>query len=334
MLEFLHPGSIIPGEEDGQRMRRSSQALRRPSGNPTRAARPAPRRPVQLELFGGGHPPLPAEERKAPRPTVVPNPEAPRLELQRALNRLTGGRLSALILTDNRRTILSVKPGRPGDRTQLALRIHRSFLGAPPEVLQAVATFLGSKKGSDSAREALVVIRQHFSEHRPERRARRPALHPEGATCDLRQMVDDLNQRYFGGRLSVDVTWGRSSMGEAHRCRGRARTASLQLGSYSYEDRLIRLHRVLDQPGVPRYVVEAVVFHELLHADMPPLVLNGRRYFHTPEFRQREREYRHLDKADRWIQEHLPDLLRARRNARAEAASRASSASRLPRRRN
>jgi hypothetical protein len=273
---------------------------------------------MQLELFGGGHPALPAEARRTPRPTVVPNPDAPRLELQRALNRLTGGRLSALILTDNRRTILSVKPGRPGDRTQLALRIHRSFLSAPPEVLQAVATFLSSQKGTERSREALGVIRQHFGSHRPERKPRRAVLRPEGETCDLRPIVDDLNQRYFSGRLRVDVTWGRSSMGEAHQCRGRrgrARTSSLQLGSYSYEDRLIRLHRVLDQPGVPRYVIEAVVFHELLHADMPPLVRNGRRYFHTPEFREREREYRHLDKADRWIQDHLPDLLRVRREA-------------------
>ena len=69
---------------------------------------------------------------------VVPHPDAPRLELQRALNRLTGGRLANLILTDNRRTILSVQPGRPGDRTQLSLRIHRSFVGAPPDVLQAL----------------------------------------------------------------------------------------------------------------------------------------------------------------------------------------------------
>ena len=312
-------------------MRPSSQALRRPSGNPTRATRPAPRNPLQLELFGGGHPTLPAEARRLPRPTAVPNlpnPDAPRLELQRALNRLTGGRLSALILTDNRRTILSVKPGRPGDRTQLALRIHRSFLGAPPEVLQAVATFLSTQKGTDRSREALTVIRQHFGSHRPERKPRRAVLRPEGETCDLRTIVDDLNQRYFDNRLRVDVTWGRSSMGEAHQCRGRGkkgsrtRTSTLQLGSYSYEDRLIRLHRVLDQPGIPRYVIEAVVFHELLHADMPPLVRNGRRYFHTPEFREREREYRHLDKADRWIQEHLPDLLRARRTARAEMTRR------------
>jgi hypothetical protein len=232
------------------------------------------------------------------------------------LNRLTGGRLSSLVLTDNRRTILSVQPGRPGDRTQLTLRIHRSFVGAPPEVLQAVTAFLESRKGSDRSREALTVIRQHFAAQRPAPRSRRAALRSEGIAYDLREIVDDLNLRYFGSRLSVGVTWGRSSGGAAHHCR-RRRTSSLQLGSYSYEDRLIRLHGVLDQPGVPRYVIEAVIFHELLHADMPPVVKNGRRCFHTPEFRRRERQYRHLDKAERWIQEHLPDLLRARAEATA-----------------
>lgn len=246
------------------------------------------------------------------RPVAVPSPEAQRLGLQRALNRLTGGRLTTLTLTDNRRTILTVRPGRPGDRTRLALRIHRSFVDAPPEVLEAVATFLESKRGSDRARQALLVIRQYFAEVRKAIRLRRAPLRSQGVAFDLREIADDLNEHYFDGRLSFEITWGRSSGGEAHRCRRRARTYSLQLGSYSYEDSLIRVHRVLDQPGIPRYVVEAVVYHELLHADLPPLVKNGKRHFHTPEFRRRERLYRSLDKAERWIQENLPDLLRAR----------------------
>jgi predicted metal-dependent hydrolase len=245
---------------------------------------------------------------------AVPSPDAPRLELQRALNRLTGGRLKALTLTENRRTILSVQPGRPGDRSQLAVRIHGCFVGASAEVLEAVAVFLESKKGSERSRQALRVIRRHFSERSGPRpaRVRRTALRSQGVAVDLREVADDLNQRYFDGRLEVAITWGRGGS-ETHPCRRRTRKASLQLGSYSYEDNLIRLHRVLDQPKVPRHVIEAVVYHELLHADMPPVVRNGRRYFHTPEFRRRERLYRHLDKADRWIQEHLPELLRERR---------------------
>jgi predicted metal-dependent hydrolase len=247
-----------------------------------------------------------------PRPTLVPHPDAPRLELLRRLNRLTAGRLRSLSLTDNRRTILSVSPDRSLDGSpRLSLRIHRSFVEAPDEVIRAVAEFLGSRKGSEKARQALAVIREHFSRHRPETgRKRRPALHPEGVTLDLREVAADLNRRYFEGRLSAEITWGRAAAGSAgHRCRSR----SLQLGSYSYEDNLIRLHRVLDHPSVPRYVVEAVVYHELLHADMPPVVQGGRRFFHTPEFRRRERRFRHHDRANAWILENLPELLRARR---------------------
>jgi predicted metal-dependent hydrolase len=298
-------------------MRSSSQALprpSRPSGRPAQAA-PATRRPLQLDLFGQRSQATLAPPEKSPaRPVVLPSPDTPRLELQRALNRLTAGRLKSLALTENRRTILSVKPGRPGDRTQLAVRIHRCFVGASPEVLAAVATFLESKKGSDRSRQALQTIRQHFSEQAGDRRPRlrRLSLDPVGITVDLRDVAADLCQRYFEGRLAVAITWGRGA-GASQPCRRRTRTSSLQLGSYSYEDRLIRLHPVLDQPEVPRYVVEAVVYHELLHADLPPVLHNGRRYFHTPEFRRRERLYRHLDKANRWIQEHLPELLRARR---------------------
>jgi predicted metal-dependent hydrolase len=278
-------------------------------------APPPARRPLQLELFGRKEPAVPVLPAPG-RPVMVPSPDAPRLELQRALNRLTGGRLKALTLTENRRTILSVKPG--GDRTQLAVRLHQCFLGAPAEVLEAVATFLGSKKGTEPARQSLRVIRQHFAAQAElaGRRAPRRATHRTmGVALDLREVADDLNTRYFDGRLKVAITWGRGA-GVTQPCRRRTRTSSLQLGSYSYEDNLIRLHRVLDQPRVPRHVIEAVVYHELLHADMPPVIHNGRRYFHTPEFRRRERLYRHLDKANRWIQEHLPELLRARQAER------------------
>lgn len=300
-------------------MRTSSQALPRASRRLAPAA-PAPRRPLQLELFGprrtAGS--LPSDAGSAtPRPVGVPSPDAPRLELQRALNRLTGGRLKSLTLTENRRTILSVKPHRPGERTQLAVRIHRCFIGCPPHVLTAVAAFLESKKGSDRSREALRVIRHHFADQGGQGRvrSRQASLQPTGVAVDLRQIADDLNRRYFEGRLEVDITWGRGT-GIAQPCRRRTRTSSLQLGSYSYEDNLIRLHRVLDQPGVPRHVLEAVVYHELLHADLPPVIRNGRRFFHTPEFHRRERLYRHLDKANRWVQEHLPELLRARQARR------------------
>jgi len=267
---------------------------------------PVAGRPVQLELFGLRPIPAPAAAAVQPAPA---DPSALRFQLLRQLNRLTGGRLRSLELTDNRRTILSVRAGKLGSRAPLELRIHHSFTAAPEEVLQAVATFVESKRGSDQAREALTLIREHFTVHRQTARIRKLVLEPVGVALDLREVFTDLNERYFEGRLAAGITWGKSSI--ASRC-GRRRSASLQLGSYSYEDRLIRIHRVLDHPEVPRYVVEAVVFHEMLHADMPPEIRGGKRLFHTPEFRRRERQYRNLTRAERWIGENMPELLKAR----------------------
>ncbi len=290
-------------------MRSSAQQIPRDSKRTapgrSRPGRSEAGRPVQLELFGL----RPVPVLPAARPAPPADPSTLRFQLLRQLNRLTGGRLRSLELTDNRRTILSVRAGKLGSRAPLELRIHHSFTQAPEEVLRAVASFVESKRGSDRAREALVVIREHFSVHRSAARSRKVVLRPEGVALDLREVFAELNERYFEGRLAAGITWGKSSVNL--RC-GRRRSASLQLGSYSYEDRLIRLHRVLDHPEVPRHVVEAVVYHEMLHADMPPEVRGGKRYFHTPEFRRRERLYRNLPRAERWIGENMPALLQAR----------------------
>ncbi len=300
-------------------MRSPAQVLPRES---RRASQGRGHNPLQLELFSPQALPALALRPAASGPAEAPaDPGALRFQLLRHLNRLTGGRLRSLELTDNQRTILSVRAGRLGGRAPLELRIHHSFTEAPAEVLEAVAAFVESKRGSDRAREALVLIREHFSSHRAKARIRRLVLRPEGVAFDLREVMADLNERYFEGRLSAGITWGKSNTAGSASCR-RRRTSTLQLGSYSYEDRLIRVHRVLDDPEIPRYVVEAVVYHELLHADMPPVIVGGRRHFHTPEFRRRERLYRNLGRAERWIGEHMADLLRARQSMAGAAGAR------------
>jgi len=361
-----------------QHPQRPLRPLRSPSPDRSGAAgRPqVSHRPLQLELFGGGRPQRPSplapvrpQPRQPERPYArlagtgsSPQPGAPGgrsgaaasrpeatayAELFRRLSRLTGGRLRSLLLTDNRRTILSVRAAHaaarpvPAPPSPIHLRIHRSFAGAPDPVLRAVAAFLASAKGSTTARQSLAAIREHFHHHRLPRGPREPqgaraaagasaaekdrrlSLCPVGDVLDLREIAADLNQRYFEGRLKVRISWGKSaaeSSQPAGNCR-RTRTASLQLGSYSYEDRLIRVHRVLDRPSVPRYVVESVVYHELLHADLPPVTRRGRRYFHTPEFRRRERHFRHFERADCWVRDNLHQLLRARRDAFAPPAA-------------
>ncbi len=60
---------------------------------------------------------------------------------------------------------------------------------------------------------------------------------------------------------------------------------------------------------MPRAVVESVVYHELLHAAIPPVEQPGqRRQIHPPEFRRREREFAHFDAAEDWLAENLGRL--------------------------
>lgn len=148
--------------------------------------------------------------------------------------------------------------------------------------------------------------RQESDARRPQRRPRR--LRTRGRAVDLSPLVAELNERFFEGALTAAITWGRRRPRRRRR-RRRTNRISLQLGSYNQDQDLVRVHPALDQPWVPRFVLEAVIYHELLHAAMPPTVTDGRRRLHTPEFRRRERLYPRLDEANAWVRENLQRLI-------------------------
>ena len=79
------------------------------------------------------------------------------------------------------------------------------------------------------------------------------------------------------------------------------------------EDRLIRIHCSLDRSFVPRFFVESVVFHEMLHAVIPPLEINGRTYHHGAAFRAREQRYPGYEKMVAFAREFLSGRHRRRR---------------------
>lgn len=149
-----------------------------------------------------------------------------------------------------------------------------------------------------------------------EAQAQAPRPAAERAPCggrvfDLEAIRDEVNLRYFGGRLDVAIGWSR--VGRPRR----RRRVTLKLGSWWPHLRAVRIHPVLDHETVPRVVVASVVHHELLHAELEPEVRNGRRRLHPPEFRRREREFEGHDEARRWIDDHMGELVRRRaRHAR------------------
>jgi hypothetical protein len=203
-----------------------------------------------------------------------------------------------LSITDNRHSMIHATR-RSG---LLRVRLHHMFLDASPPVVDALAKFL-LFRDRDASAIVGVFIDTNTGRIRPRDPARTP-LRTEGEIHDLRDIYAEVNDVYFGGEVDARICWGAEATG------GRGERSTIKLGSYTAQERLIRVHPRLDQSFVPRYFVGFVVYHEMLHHVLPATRANGRRMLHTPEFRLRERGFRHYARAVSWEKSHLDRLLK------------------------
>jgi hypothetical protein len=247
-----------------------------------------------------GRPEAPKVSRARPQVANPVEDEAGRQRLERRISaHLPGGRL-AVAVTDNRHTMITVRREKgPAYR----VRLHHMFVEAPPFVTRALGRYIAI-----NCQDASRLLGEYIDENqdairRGSRRKVQPiTLETSGVCYDLQEVFDDLNGRYFGARIDARITWG--SRGGKRR-----RRTSIKMGSYSVEDRLIRIHPALDRRFVPRYFLEWIVFHEMLHQvhDIP--IVGGRRVFHTPEFLDAERRFEHYRRARIWERENLDRIL-------------------------
>jgi hypothetical protein len=126
----------------------------------------------------------------------------------------------------------------------------------------------------------------------------------EGRHFDLQAVFDKMNARYFNKRLrNYSITWGQR--------RRRRPESYIVFGSIQEQDRVIRIHPLLDREFVPRWYVEYVVYHEMLHAFVPDKYDSaGRRIVHHEGFLAREKKYRHYNRSIAWERENLGRFLR------------------------
>jgi len=203
-----------------------------------------------------------------------------------------------LAVTDNRQRMIT----HTRERGTLRVRVHMMFLDAPEAVQDALVEYVARED-----REASLAIGQYIDENSHRIRASRRIrgqLRVQGKAHDLREIFDGVNETYFGGSLNdVLITWGR-------RTRAVAARRSIKLGSYSAQERLVRIHPVLDRAWVPRYFLSYIVYHELVHHVVPPLRMAGHLMLHPPEFLRKEREFRYYERAIAWEEAHIARLLR------------------------
>lgn len=106
-----------------------------------------------------------------------------------------------------------------------------------------------------------------------------------GMHHDLATSFDRVNAVYFSGGMSRPrLVWSRIF-------------AARKFGHYDHAHDTVMVNMVLDRKTVPESAVDFIVYHELLHKQLGIIWQSNRMAVHTPEFRERERQFKQHDQA-------------------------------------
>jgi hypothetical protein len=181
---------------------------------------------------------------------------------------------------------------------ELYIRISDLLEGAPESVLDAIAHILLAKlyrKPIDRSRSTR--YRRYVASHDVSSKARlvrqmrgRKHIHSaRGHHYHLEDIFEDLNTRFFHGLMArPQLTWSRNH-------------ARNSLGHYDPAHNAIVISRVFDAPRVPRYVIEYILYHEMLHLKYPVKLRGSRRCVHPREFQEEEKLFPQLDSAKTFL---------------------------------
>jgi hypothetical protein len=177
---------------------------------------------------------------------------------------------------------------------QIFVSLSDLLEGAPETVVHAIAHILLAKlyKKPIAAAHSLrykrfvssaAVTRQ--TELIRHARGSKRTFGPEGRYYHLEEVFDSLNTRFFGGLLGrPELAW---SEGLAKR----------SLGHYDAAHNTIVVSRVFDRPSSPRYALEYLLYHEMLHLKHPVRMRGLRRCVHSREFKAEEARFPQLKEA-------------------------------------
>lgn len=201
-----------------------------------------------------------------------------------------------LKINDNRMTMLSVK----WEPEYTKVSLHRMFLKAPVEVMRSIGSYIRREQPAiDPTVKAYIennIRRLDYSVDLDKTK-----LSTKGDVYNLQAIFDKLNAKYFGGKLRLLITWFGTK---------KPKTGTrIALGLYQDTLKLIKIHRILDNRRFPHFVIEYVIYHEMVHFLQPPYVdKNGVTKIHHKEFKAKEEEYEFFHRADQWIKKHQHDF--------------------------
>jgi len=180
---------------------------------------------------------------------------------------------------------------------RLTMTCSEGFLYAPKEVWTALFGMVLSRK--TTFRQQIVkeyIASEEFSAvlFEMEASGAEDELQTEGHAHSLNESFDRVNRNYFNGAMpKPTLHWNRV-------------LTTRKFGHYMPSRDTVMISITLDNPGVPAYVVDYVMYHELLHKKHGVKIVQGKRLSHTPEFREDEKRFVQFQEANLF----LKDLVR------------------------
>ena len=227
------------------------------------------------------------------------------------LGRAVGGARSPVrVDLYHTKALYRIRSGRDG----LRLTISEGFLTAPVDVLEGLVRLAlghgpgagrgagrggrwGRRRARTEARSSDLARLREYSRGEEfrgilaalEANGGPAAMPTQGRHNDLEAVFERVNAAYFDGGLARPVlTWN-------------AAITRRKVGHYEPATDTVMLSLTLDGPAVPEYVVDFVMYHELLHKHLGIAFVNGRQRAHTPAFRKAEKRFPQYVRAQEFL---------------------------------
>lgn len=179
----------------------------------------------------------------------------------------------------------------------MQLSIHEALINAPREMKKelALAALRGSKPALRNLRRYCASREYYQMENLM--RGRQPAQgsSPRGRQVDLEEVFEKVNRDYFQGLLEKpQLCWS-------------IRRTYRRLGTYSAQLDQVTISRTLDTLEIPSYVIEYIMYHELLHKKLGVQRANSGKRNHTKAFKELEKHFRHYQEANQYLRTLTPN---------------------------
>jgi len=158
----------------------------------------------------------------------------------------------------------------------LTALMHIALLGKNPQLMEKIRSFGVSEEYSEVLVELDLMVETTSGIGK-------------GNYYDLDEIFDKLNQEYFEGNMSKPRLFWSDSL------------TTRIFGHYEIARNRVVISQTLDNFRIPKFVVEYVLYHELLHKLHGVKWVKGKPMVHTPEFRRDEQNFKYYHQGEAYL---------------------------------